>query len=207
VRTGGLEPPRAFALRIFIPLRLSPPHFGNLRCRTRVRGLDHPFAVARGFRRCPSGLYTFPFPGLARDCHVTGFPEFEQFCTSGFLEGTQDWFKSVASTIPPRPLTPRSYNRSRAQRQGARRMCGERICVSESGIILWKIRANPGASAMSPDRNMVRNHLRASVFVAFLIRAKILSTTQCRRWPKVRISARIRKKGDGNRCARICPCG
>jgi hypothetical protein len=27
VRTGGLEPPRAYALRIFIPLRLSPPCF------------------------------------------------------------------------------------------------------------------------------------------------------------------------------------
>jgi hypothetical protein len=27
--------------------------------------------------------------GLARDCHLTGFPEFEQFYTLGFPEGTQ----------------------------------------------------------------------------------------------------------------------
>jgi hypothetical protein len=27
VRTGGLEPPRAYALRIFLPPRLSPPRF------------------------------------------------------------------------------------------------------------------------------------------------------------------------------------
>src|SRR5271165_5923369 len=113
VRTGGLEPPRAYALRIFLPLRLSPPRFDTRRCRNRVRGLDHPFAIASfGRRRCPSGLYTFPFPGLARDCHVTGFPEFEQFCTSGFPKGTQASFKSVASTVPPRPRIARSYNRS-----------------------------------------------------------------------------------------------
>jgi hypothetical protein len=23
-------------------------------------------------------------PGLARDCHLTGFPDFEQFCIAGF---------------------------------------------------------------------------------------------------------------------------
>jgi hypothetical protein len=27
--------------------------------------------------------------GLARDCHLTGFPEFEQFCIAGFPVSTQ----------------------------------------------------------------------------------------------------------------------
>ena len=41
-----------------------------------VCGLDFLFIS----RRCyPSSLYTFPMWGLARDCHVKGFPEFEQF--------------------------------------------------------------------------------------------------------------------------------
>ena len=44
----------------------------------RVRGLDYPFTLPRpriasgtsdpGVRCCPSSLYTFPLPGLARDC-------------------------------------------------------------------------------------------------------------------------------------------
>jgi len=46
-----------------------------------------------GVRCCPSSLYTFPAgrlrPGLARDCHVTGFPEFGQFCIAGFPASTQ----------------------------------------------------------------------------------------------------------------------
>jgi hypothetical protein len=28
-------------------------------------------------------------PGLARDCHLRGFPEFEQFCIAGFPASTQ----------------------------------------------------------------------------------------------------------------------
>jgi hypothetical protein len=61
----------------------------------------------RAFRCCPSSLYTFAltvrFRRLARDCHVKGFPEFEQFCSLGFPKRTQT-FKSLASTISPRPL-------------------------------------------------------------------------------------------------------
>ena len=40
VRAGGLEPPRPVqGLRIFVPLRLSPPR------QRRVRGLDYPFTM------------------------------------------------------------------------------------------------------------------------------------------------------------------
>jgi len=48
--------------------------------------------LAPGVRCCRSSLYTFPAvfgPGLARDCHVTGFPGFEQFCIAGFPASTQ----------------------------------------------------------------------------------------------------------------------
>ena len=59
------------------------------------------------FRCCPSSLYTFPLPGLARDCHAKGFPEFEQFCICGFLQSTLDRFKSVASTSSATPTCQR----------------------------------------------------------------------------------------------------
>jgi len=39
VRAEGIEPSRPCGLRIFIPLRLSPPR------QRRVRGLDYPFTI------------------------------------------------------------------------------------------------------------------------------------------------------------------
>jgi hypothetical protein len=42
-------------------------------------------------------------PGLARDCHFTGFPEFGQFCITGFPMSTQILFKSVASACSATP--------------------------------------------------------------------------------------------------------
>ena len=92
VRAEGLEPSRTLRSNGFsCPLRLSPPPLDG----SRVWGLDYLFAmpgITSGIRRCPSSLYTFPAglgPGLARDRHFTGFPEFEQFCTAGFPTGTQ----------------------------------------------------------------------------------------------------------------------
>ena len=105
MRAEGLEPPRATKLRGFsYRLRLSPPRRAG-----RVCGLDYPFTLpdGAGVRCCPSSLYTFPAgrlrPGLARDRHVTGFPEFGQFCIAGFPVSTQVFLKSAASAIPPRP--------------------------------------------------------------------------------------------------------
>jgi hypothetical protein len=108
VRAEGLEPPRAVKLRGFsYRLRLSPPQLAG-----RVCGLDYPFTVpgvSPEVRCCPSSLYTFPAervrPGLARDCHVKGFPEFGQFCIARFWASTQVFLKSAASAIPPRPLS------------------------------------------------------------------------------------------------------
>ena len=75
-----LEPPRALnAQRIFVPATAFAARHGG------VCGLDYPFTVAAahlGAARLvstPSSL-----PGLARDCHVTGSPEFGQFCICGF---------------------------------------------------------------------------------------------------------------------------
>ncbi|EXS70367.1 hypothetical protein BF95_07300 [Sphingobium sp. Ant17] len=43
---------------------------------------------------------------MARDCHVKGFPEFEQFYVTDFPVRTQ-WSKSVASTDFATPALPR----------------------------------------------------------------------------------------------------
>ena len=41
--------------------------------------------------------------GLARDRHLTGFPEFEQFCIAGFLASTQSDLSPLRLPVPPRP--------------------------------------------------------------------------------------------------------
>src|SRR5712692_9964715 len=68
--------------------------YGFRRRPTGVCGLDYTFTVA--FRlpwRCALGaarlVSTPSLSGLARDCHLTGFPDFEQFCVPGFPARTQ----------------------------------------------------------------------------------------------------------------------
>src|SRR5258706_11479298 len=92
VRAEGLEPPRTLRSNGFSypATAFAAAH----RFRNGVWGLDYPFTMPGfpGVRRCPSSLYTFPAvlgPGLARDRHVTGFPDFEQFCIAGFPASTQ----------------------------------------------------------------------------------------------------------------------
>jgi hypothetical protein len=48
--------------------------------------IPSPWQVALGAARLVS---TPSLAGLVRDCHVKGFPEFEQFCILGFPKGTQ----------------------------------------------------------------------------------------------------------------------
>ncbi len=108
MRAEGFEPPRAVKLRGFsYRLRLSP---SLLQSVSKVCGLDYPFTVPRiapGVRCCPSSLYTFPAeklrPGLARDCHVKGFPEFGQFYFASFPASTQVLLKSAASAVSATP--------------------------------------------------------------------------------------------------------
>jgi hypothetical protein len=89
VRAGGLEPPRAIARRIFLPATA----FAAARRGRLGSGLSlHPALASQ--RLGAARLVSTPSPwlslwGLARDRHFTGFPEFEQFCTEGFPQGTQ----------------------------------------------------------------------------------------------------------------------
>src|SRR5271165_2397027 len=109
VRAEGLEPSRALR-----PNGFSRPSTAFAAPAVRVWGLDYPFTVSRMyfpvFRCCPSSLYTFPTgpdfsgQGLARDRHVKGFPEFEQFCIAGFPASTQvSRLSPMRLPIPPRP--------------------------------------------------------------------------------------------------------
>ena len=70
---------RTADLLITLPLQLSLPF---------VCGLDFLFTLARalGVRRQVS---TPSLSGLARDCHFTGFPEFDGFYSTSFPVGTR----------------------------------------------------------------------------------------------------------------------
>ena len=118
VRTGGLEPPRAEPDGFSYQLRLSPPSGVSDVC-----GLDYPFTVPRERGLGAARLVSTPSAtlsrcGLARDCQLKGFPEFEQFCIAGFPVSTQDWSKSVASTdSATSALTMAGYSRVRNHSQ------------------------------------------------------------------------------------------
>jgi len=108
VRAAGLEPAQLLRAEGFsYQLRLSPPRFGAF-APWLVCGLDYTFIVGAlaplDAARLVSTPSHRPFgPGrLARDCHVKGFPEFEQFCIPGFPESTQS-LKSLASTDSAMP--------------------------------------------------------------------------------------------------------
>jgi hypothetical protein len=66
---GNRTPTGLTTLRIFVPLRLSPP----ARPKAAVRGLDYPFTMTgdreriTDVRRCPSSLYTFRSEPGGRD--------------------------------------------------------------------------------------------------------------------------------------------
>ena len=114
VRAEGLEPSQGLRPNGFsYHPRLSPPCSDRVSVTLRqVRGLDYTFTLAvrpEPFSRrcCPSSLYTFPSGvlrrGLARDRHLTGFPEFEQFYIAGFPASTQVALKSGASADSATP--------------------------------------------------------------------------------------------------------
>jgi hypothetical protein len=109
-------------------LRLSPPP------NMGVCGLDYPFTMLRvGAARLvstPSAVLSRR--GLARDRHLTGFPEFEQFCIAGFPASTQSGLSPLRLPIPPRPQCQGGYRSSPARRQGCRRVgdAGRPVSVS-----------------------------------------------------------------------------
>lgn len=99
-----LNPHEPRAQRIFLPTTA----FAAL-ASLRICGLDYPFTLSRprdvGAARLVS-TPSMPAHGLARDCHVRGFPEFEQFYISSFPEMHSSQFKSVASADSATPAVP-----------------------------------------------------------------------------------------------------
>jgi hypothetical protein len=104
VRAAGLEPAQLFRAEGFsYQLRLSPPSLAASWRLELVCGLDYTFILSALTLLDAARLVSTPSSSrsagsLARDCHAKGFPEFEQFYASSFLEGTQLWLKSLAST-------------------------------------------------------------------------------------------------------------
>jgi hypothetical protein len=83
--------------------------------------------VDPGFRCCPSSLYTFPLPGLARDCRREVSPSLGS-SASAVSRGALKAFKSVASAIPPRPRGAHSYTGAVESRQDAFAANTRRVC-------------------------------------------------------------------------------
>jgi len=80
--------PNGFSYR----LRLSPPRVSaSLRSGLSLHRAPNGRGVgAARLVSTPSRLDLVIRPGLARDRHLTGFPEFEQFYSAGFPAGTQE---------------------------------------------------------------------------------------------------------------------
>lgn len=100
VRAGGLEPPLPCGKRIFLPTAtfVAPS-------RGLWPGLSlHLSISALGAARLVSTPSRSRRPGLARDCHFKGFPEFERFYATGFPDGHPISPSSPSRLpIPPRP--------------------------------------------------------------------------------------------------------
>ena len=79
-RAEGLEPSRACAQRIFLP----PAAFAVAAWRLWSGLSLHPRRSVARLVSTPSHRDRSIHPGLARDCHLTGFPDFEQFSIAGF---------------------------------------------------------------------------------------------------------------------------
>lgn len=118
VRAEGVEPSRAvrpygFSYRYGFrrPCRARPGLQSGLslhRLPVSFRGLGAARLVSTPSRRKHS---VWAWLGIA----ISGFPEFGQFYFASFPASTQNWLKSVASAIPPRPL---ANGNSRRQREG-----------------------------------------------------------------------------------------
>jgi len=97
VRAEGIEPSRPCGLRIFVPLRLSPPRHAGSWSGLYLHHSPWGLGAAR-LVSTPSRKHFRAWLGIA----ISGFPDFEQFYAVGFPMGTQV-LKSAASAISPRP--------------------------------------------------------------------------------------------------------
>jgi hypothetical protein len=135
VRAVGIEPTRAKAQRIFIPATaFAATQFGRLWSGLSLhRASANRRVGAARLVSTPSAVLSRC--GLARDRHLTGFPEFEQFCIAGFPASTQFGLSPLRLPIPPRPRCQGGYRLSLECRQGRRRVggTGRPVSVSFSG--------------------------------------------------------------------------
>ena len=94
MRAEGLEPSLSLRKNGF---SYPSTAFAALAVCGKVWGLDYPFTMSRMDSEFQGAARLVSTPsrsekirkGLARDRHVTGFPEFEQFYSTGFPAGTQ----------------------------------------------------------------------------------------------------------------------
>jgi len=143
-------------------LRLSPPPPG-MPARFGVWTIPSPCPeVSSGVRCCPSSLYTFPelAPGLARDSHLTGFPEFGQFYFASFLASTQVGLSPLRLPVPPRPHGDGNDRGSTIEAQGGRckgrRLKGDRtgqrsIRLSRAYRAIYEIKGDIAAFVSVED--------------------------------------------------------
>lgn len=92
VRAGGLEPPRAEPDGFSYQLRFSPPPKVAQERLGSGLSLRHALSNSQGLgaaRLVSTPSTMLSHHSLARDRHLTGFPEFEQFYTARFRAGTQ----------------------------------------------------------------------------------------------------------------------
>ena len=77
VRAAGLEPALTYVNKIFLP---TTAFTATKKCLWPGLSLDHIILDLGPIRQ----VSTPSLSGLARDCHLTGFPEFEQFYSYRF---------------------------------------------------------------------------------------------------------------------------
>jgi len=158
VRAAGLEPAQAFLPYGFsYQLRLSPPRRGAFVVWT----IPSPWWAPLGahFRRYPSSLYTFPSPGLARDCHLTGSPDFGQFYFPVSRKALKLCLSPLRLPVSPRPrddlVIGRRFNEAKEnlteeeRRQG---LYAAMSCAAVSSLAGLTARSRAGFSAAKRSR-------------------------------------------------------
>ena len=78
----GLEPSRSYEQRIFLP---TTAFAANRSCLWSGLSLHLQHYLLRASRQ----VSTPPLSGLARDCHIKGFPEFDWIHSRDFSRGAQ----------------------------------------------------------------------------------------------------------------------
>lgn len=149
VRAEGLEPSRGCPRRIFLPATVFTATALFTQAAFVVWTIPSPWPTVRvGGRCCPSSLYTFPLPGLARDCQRR-FPRIWAVLRPGFPSGALKWLKSVAYTDSATPAWP--WPRACIALQAPPSKDPQSVAVRQGGPItrICRSGARPGPEAPS----------------------------------------------------------